>query len=143
MAGWPVRDRYTCLRRCHGQFRHSDQQGGVQQYKILEDSIGGVATVKEKCDLKPTGTLINGTVHRVGGGAVVEARIFFSNAPVSVTDVALLTDDQGRFILYAPVPGHYEVACHAEGMDPVTIALDISHGQADAQMGIEMSPVKS
>jgi hypothetical protein len=53
--------------------------------------------------------------------------------------VALLTDDQGRFTLYAPAPGHYEVACHAEGLEPVTVPIDVTAGQKEVQIDIELT----
>lgn len=85
------------------------------------------------------GSLVQGRAHRTDGGAVVEARVFFSIAPVAVPDVALLTDDQGRFTLFAPAPGHYEVACHAEGLKPVTVPIDIPAGQKEVQVDIELT----
>jgi hypothetical protein len=57
---------------------------------------------------------------------------------VEVPDVALLTDGKGRFTIHAPAPGHYEVSCHAEGMEPATVAIDLGAGEGEVQVDIEL-----
>ena len=84
------------------------------------------------------GTLVYGFVHRDDGGAVAEARVSFSVSPVEVPDVALLTDGKGRFTLHAPAPGHYEVSCHADGLEPTMVAIDLVAGQGEVQVDIEL-----
>jgi Carboxypeptidase regulatory-like domain len=82
------------------------------------------------------GAVIRGRVHRADGSAVPEARVFFVSAPVAVPDVALLTDDGGRFALYAPAPGRYEVGCHAEGLEPASVAIDV--GESEMEVDVEL-----
>lgn len=84
------------------------------------------------------GTLIRGWVHRVDGGAVVEARVYFESAPIAVPDVALLTDERGRFTLYAPVPGRYRVACRAEDAASASVELDLVETDAEVEVEIEL-----
>jgi hypothetical protein len=71
------------------------------------------------------GSRVEGRAHRVDDSPVSEARVFFVAAPVPLPDIAALTDDEGRFTLYAPAPGTYEVACHADGFDPVSLSVDV------------------
>ena len=42
------------------------------------------------------------------------ARVYVVSAPVSMPDVALLTDEQGAFALAAPVAGTYRIGIAAE-----------------------------
>lgn len=79
---------------------------------------------------------MHGFVHREDGDAVAEARVFFSASPVEVPDVALLTDGQGRFTLYAPAPGRYEVACQADGLESAMVPIDVTAGQEEVEVDI-------
>jgi hypothetical protein len=87
------------------------------------------------------GILVHGSVHRADGGAVAEARVFFSASPVEVPDVALLTDGEGRFTMHAPAPGHYELSCHADGLEPATVAIDLGAGEEEVQVDIELKTI--
>ena len=80
-------------------------------------------------------------MHRDDGDAIEEARVFFAVSPVAVPDVALLTDAHGRFTLVAPAPGHYEVACHADGWEPAQVALDVAAGQHEVEVRLELRAV--
>ncbi len=71
------------------------------------------------------GARIEGRAHLADDSPVIEARVFFSTSPVPLPDIATLTDDDGRFSLYAPAQGHYEIACHADGHDPATVPIDV------------------
>ena len=84
---------------------------------------------------------MHGSVHRDNGGAIAEARVFFSASPVEVPDVALLTDAEGRFTIHAPAPGHYEVSCHADGLEPATVAIDVDASQEEVQVDIALRMV--
>ena len=86
------------------------------------------------------GCRVEGVAHRSDGEPVSEARVFFTAAPVDVPDIALLTDDEGRFSLVAPVPGHYELACYAEGLVPATVAFDVTGGAGIVRVDIELQP---
>lgn len=84
------------------------------------------------------GTLIRGRVHRSDGSPVAQARVFFADAPVAVPDVALLSDDRGRFALNAPAPGRYEVGCRAEGHGPGSAVVDLAPGESEVEVDIEL-----
>lgn len=84
--------------------------------------------------------MVHGFVHLSDGSAVVEARVFFSRSPTDVPDVALLSDRQGRFTLYAPAPGHYEVTCQADGLEPATVQINAVAGQEEVQVDVVLEP---
>ncbi len=84
------------------------------------------------------GTLIEGSAHLADGTPIGEARVFFTESPVPLPDIAALTDDDGRFSLFAPSPGRYQLACHADGFDVVTVAVEVDESSATAEVDIEM-----
>jgi hypothetical protein len=53
-------------------------------------------------------------------------------------DIAALTDDDGRFSLYAPAPGAYELVCHADGLDPATVPIDVLPGSESIAVDVEL-----
>ena len=53
-------------------------------------------------------------------------------------DIATLTDEDGRFPLYAPVPGNYEIVCHADDLDPATTHIDVDGTSNEIAVDIEM-----
>ena len=69
--------------------------------------------------------VVHGRVVDEGGGAVGAAAVYIVNAPVSVPDVALLTDEHGRFTLSIPVPGRYTLGARSEtaGVGHADVAL--------------------
>lgn len=85
------------------------------------------------------GSLIEGRAHLADDSPVVEAQVFFTTGPVPLPDIATLTDDDGRFSLYAPAPGRYELACYAEGLDPATIPIDVEADSELIEVDIELA----
>jgi hypothetical protein len=75
--------------------------------------------------------LISGIVRTVQGKAIPQARVYVSNAPVSVPDVAALTDDQGRFSFSVPAPGRYTLESAAEGFAQASSVLDVHQNQTN------------
>ena len=69
--------------------------------------------------------VISGRVRDPGGDPVKEARVYFTEGPVSFPDIAALTDDEGRFSLTAPAPGTYILECRAEGFAPKETAVTV------------------
>jgi protocatechuate 3,4-dioxygenase beta subunit len=60
-------------------------------------------------------TLVSGNVLDDAGQPVQGARVFFTQAPVSVPDVAQVTGADGRFSMAAPAPGTYAIEVRAAG----------------------------
>ena len=52
-------------------------------------------------------TVINGVVKDSKGNPVSQARASFVSGPVSLADIAALTDSKGTFSLSAPIAGEY------------------------------------
>jgi hypothetical protein len=75
------------------------------------------------------GGRIEGRAHRVDDSPVSEARVFFVTSPEPLPDIAALTDDEGRFALHVPAPGTYEIACHADGFEPMSQSVDVREGE--------------
>ena len=69
--------------------------------------------------------IISGEVRSAAGGAVPDARIFIADGPVPFSDIAILSDSQGRFSLSVPAEGAYTVACVAEGFAPVSAKVEV------------------
>jgi Carboxypeptidase regulatory-like domain len=84
------------------------------------------------------GARIEGRAHLADDSPVIEARVFFGAAPVPLPDIAALTDDDGRFSLYAPAPGTYQLVCHADGLDPATVAIDVLPGSESIAVDVEL-----
>ena len=84
------------------------------------------------------GARIDGRSHLADDSPVIEARVFFGTGPVPLPDIATLTDDDGRFSLYAPAPGRYEVVCHADGLEPATVPIDVDGMSDSIEVDIEM-----
>ena len=85
------------------------------------------------------GTRIDGRAHLGDNSPVMEARVFFGTAPVPLPDIAALTDDDGRFSLYAPAPGRYEIVCHADGYDPVIVPIDVDGVSESVAVDFELA----
>ena len=83
------------------------------------------------------GARVEGRTHRADDSPVVEARVLFSMAPVPLPDIATLSDDNGRFSLYAPAPGTYELECHADGLNPVTIPIEVDENSETIEVDVE------
>jgi putative drug exporter of the RND superfamily len=59
-------------------------------------------------------TTIQGHVVDPQGEPVAEATVYIVAAPVGMPDIGQLTDDQGQFIISAPVPGRYTVGVRSD-----------------------------
>ncbi len=68
---------------------------------------------------EPT-AVISGVVLDSAGNPLAEARVFFTEGPRPLPDIAALTDEQGRFQLSAQGPGRYTLAITADRPDGVT-----------------------
>lgn len=84
------------------------------------------------------GTVVAGQVRSSEGDPIVEARAYFARAPVSLPDIAALTDADGRFSLFAPVPGRYQIECSADHFVSATATLEISDKESEIDVVVEL-----
>jgi len=87
--------------------------------------------------MAPQPHTISGRVQESNGRPAIGARIYFLNAPVAVADMAIITDQQGRFTLPAPTPGTYEVGCTFDGFAPVTVKVDVVDKDAQVEIKVQ------
>jgi hypothetical protein len=59
---------------------------------------------------------IAGVVMDARGDPVEGARVYFVEGPVSLPDIAALTNSNGYFALSAPIPGSYLIGVTSEGL---------------------------
>lgn len=85
-------------------------------------------------------SVIRGTVRDSGGNAIAGARVFFESAPVAVPDVAILTDESGRFALTAPAPGGYELRCVADGYAAALVTAAVGRS-AEVALEVRLHPL--
>jgi protocatechuate 3,4-dioxygenase beta subunit len=71
-------------------------------------------------------TTIRGRVLDPQGGLVAEAAVYIVSSPVSMPDIAQLTDDQGQFTLSAPLPGRYTVGVRSDMWGSVQTEIEVS-----------------
>jgi carboxypeptidase family protein len=83
-------------------------------------------------------SIISGMVLDPNRQPVTEARVYFIDGPVSLPDIAVLTDRNGEFTLTAPAPGTYKIGCSADGFASTTLAVNITTGQ-NVQVEIQLS----
>lgn len=56
---------------------------------------------------------------------MANARVYCTQAPVDIPDIAALTNEDGEVLLAAPAPGHYSFEFNADGYRKGTIEVDI------------------
>jgi hypothetical protein len=84
-------------------------------------------------------SIIAGVVQDAKGRPIGSARVFFVEGPVALPDIAALTDDGGRFVLSAPVPGTYRLEVASEGFTPTTAVVDV-HGEQRIDLDVRLGP---
>ena len=85
-------------------------------------------------------TVVSGQVRDGGGNAVPGARVFFSNGPVALADVAALTGPEGQFTLSAPMPGSYTVVCAADGFQQRSLTVAVGTDIPAEELKFELTP---
>lgn len=73
--------------------------------------------------------LISGVVRDPKGKPVEGARVYFTDGPGPLADVAALTNGEGEFSLPAPSPGAYRVEVNADGFDTESLTVKVESGQ--------------
>ncbi len=83
--------------------------------------------------------VISGVVRDSHGNPLAQARVYFTNGPVPLPDIAALTNKDGAFSLSAPVAGSYTIACAAEGFAPTEVTVAIADSK-EAHLEIRLRP---
>jgi protocatechuate 3,4-dioxygenase beta subunit len=86
-------------------------------------------------------TIIRGHVVDPQGRPVAEAAVYIVSAPVSMPDIAQLTDDQGQFAMSAPVPGHYTVGVRSDDWGLTQTDVEVS-GEEPVDIEVRFTPLK-
>lgn len=82
--------------------------------------------------LQVAGTVLDSAGRPAGG-----ATVMWVQGPVALPDVALLTQADGRFVMSAPVAGHYTLVCRR---DPGGLArMEIDVGSQGARVTVRLS----
>lgn len=81
--------------------------------------------------------LISGAICNLRGKPVADARVYVTDGPVPLPDIAALTDADGRFALSVPAAGSYTFECSAEGFAPKRVTLNVVSGQ-QAQLDFQL-----
>lgn len=69
-----------------------------------------------------------GMVLGADGRPLAGARVMIARSPAAMPDIALVTGDDGAFLLGAPVPGRYEIAAVAPDGDTRCVAVEVGEG---------------
>jgi hypothetical protein len=81
--------------------------------------------------------ILSGVVRDPNRNPVAQARVYFTHSPVSLPDIAVLTDSNGRFSLSVPSSGTYTIEAVADGFAPSTATATIMDNQ-EKQLEIEL-----
>ena len=84
-------------------------------------------------------SVISGVVRDSYGNPIVQARVYFTNGPVPLPDIAALTNKDGAFSLTAPAAGSYTIACAAEGFAPTEVTVAIADSK-ETHLEIRLRP---
>lgn len=83
-----------------------------------------------------TARIIAGAVRDATGKPVAQARVYFSAAPGSVPDVAVLTGADGRFRLSAPRSGKYRVSASSDAHGSSSVEVEV--GTTDVEVVVKL-----
>lgn len=74
--------------------------------------------------------LIRGRVVDAAGRPVAGARVMVDAAPVAMPDIALLSGEDGGFVLAAPAPGAYRLRAVTDASGEALGAVEVGPGDA-------------
>ena len=83
--------------------------------------------------------IISGIVRDFQDNPVAQARLYFISGPVSLPDIAALTDSDGLVTLSVPSPGTYTLGCAAEGFSSTTVTVTVTSDQ-ETSIAIKLKP---
>ncbi len=81
--------------------------------------------------------MIAGSVVDAQGRPVAGARVFFTETPVPMPEIAAVTDVDGRFVLAASAPGTYTVAGAA---DDASASARVTLPADDGDVTLRLAP---
>lgn len=73
--------------------------------------------------------VITGVVRDNAGKPIADARIYFTDSPMPLPDIAMLTDGNGKYSLSVPSAGKYTIGYNADGFAPETTTVKIESEQ--------------
>lgn len=79
--------------------------------------------------MNTTPIVVSGRVADASGKPVAQARVYFTDGPAPLPDLALLTDMNGRFSLSVPKPGTYQLGCAADGFANAAATVEVTGNQ--------------
>jgi protocatechuate 3,4-dioxygenase beta subunit len=80
---------------------------------------------------------IQGRVVDSHGRPVPHAAVYIESAPVSLPDIAVVTDERGSFVLNAPSPGPYRIGATAEGHGQASLDVQVEYAE-DARIEVRL-----
>lgn len=88
--------------------------------------------------MNTTPIVLSGRVSDATGKPVALARIYFTDGPDPLPEIALLTDTSGNFSMSVPQPGTYKLGCSADGFATVTVPVQVT-GNKDSPVKITLT----
>jgi protocatechuate 3,4-dioxygenase beta subunit len=82
-------------------------------------------------------TTIEGQVIDPQGRPIDDAAVYIVASPVSMPDIAQLTDDQGRFTISAPAPGRYTVGARSDRWGSAQTEVEVA-GEGPVSVKVQL-----
>jgi hypothetical protein len=82
---------------------------------------------------------ISGVVKDNNGNAISGARVSFVSGPVPLPDIAALTDNNGTFVISAPVQGEYIIEIVSEQLIVKKVKIAIESNNQKKHIEINLS----
>lgn len=73
-------------------------------------------------------SIIHGVVSDPDGKPIAGARVYFTQSPAALPDIAALTNDKGEYSLAVPAAGKYRIGCTADEFETLTRDVEIEKG---------------
>jgi len=79
-------------------------------------------------------SLISGVVRDARGRPVPRARVYFTDGPAPLPEIAALTDESGAFTLTATAPGRYSIGFAVEGFSPIEVKTTAGRNDLEVKL---------
>jgi hypothetical protein len=73
--------------------------------------------------------LISGVVYDARERPVAQARVYFTDGPVPMPEIAMLTGEDGSFTLSVPVSGTYQIGFAKDEFAPTKVKVAVESGK--------------